>query len=156
MFPSIAIILKKMGVTLFSKSSMDFFYSAVKKIKDEHKESEVCLSLFHCHSLSFRSGNDFDASVFLNQGRVDFLLLMLQNQIPGDHFEDTAEQPAKGLRDRPEFTRFGLFHFTCSLFSNMLFCEFDRTNRPRDSFPVPCFHSRRLWDNKHHSHLPPL
>ncbi len=47
MFPSIAIILKKMGVTLFSKSSMDFFYSAVKKIKDEHKESEVCLSLFH-------------------------------------------------------------------------------------------------------------
>lgn len=43
MFPSIAIILKKMGVTLFSKSSMDFFYSAMKKIKDEHnKESNVC------------------------------------------------------------------------------------------------------------------
>ncbi|XP_058626056.1 cytochrome P450 3A30-like [Onychostoma macrolepis] len=73
LFPSIAIILKKMGVTLFSKSSMDFFYSAVKKIKDEHnKESD---------------------------GRVDFLQLMLQNQIPGDHFEDTDEQPAKGLTD---------------------------------------------------------
>uniref|UniRef100_A0A8C2IU22 unspecific monooxygenase n=1 Tax=Cyprinus carpio TaxID=7962 RepID=A0A8C2IU22_CYPCA len=73
LFPSIAIILKKMGVTLFSKSAMDFFYSAVKKIKDEHnKESD---------------------------GRVDFLQLMLQNQIPGDHFGDTDEQPAKGLTD---------------------------------------------------------
>uniref|UniRef100_A0A8C1F645 unspecific monooxygenase n=1 Tax=Cyprinus carpio carpio TaxID=630221 RepID=A0A8C1F645_CYPCA len=51
LFPSIAIILKKMGVTLFSKSAMDFFYSAVKKIKDEHnKESD---------------------------GRVDFLQLIL-------------------------------------------------------------------------------
>uniref|UniRef100_A0A8C1WFX3 unspecific monooxygenase n=1 Tax=Cyprinus carpio TaxID=7962 RepID=A0A8C1WFX3_CYPCA len=73
LFPSIAIILKKMGVTLFSKSAMDFFYSAVKKIKDEHnKESD---------------------------GRVDFLQLMLQNQIPGDYFGDTDEQPAKGLTD---------------------------------------------------------
>uniref|UniRef100_A0A8C1FAZ5 unspecific monooxygenase n=2 Tax=Cyprinus carpio TaxID=7962 RepID=A0A8C1FAZ5_CYPCA len=54
-------------------SAMDFFYSAVKKIKDEHnKESD---------------------------GRVDFLQLMLQNQIPGDHFGDTDEQPAKGLTD---------------------------------------------------------
>ncbi|KAK2916582.1 hypothetical protein Q8A67_000956 [Cirrhinus molitorella] len=73
LFPSFAIVLKKMGVTLFSKSSMEFFYSALRKIKDGHnKESE---------------------------GRVDFLQLMLQNQIPGDHFEDTAEQPAKGLTD---------------------------------------------------------
>ncbi|XP_016419101.1 cytochrome P450 3A27-like [Sinocyclocheilus rhinocerous] len=82
LFPSIAIILKKMGVTLFSKSSMDFFYSAVKKIKDEHnKESD---------------------------GRVDFLQLMLQNQIPGDHFEDTDEQPAKGLTDHEILSQYPL------------------------------------------------
>uniref|UniRef100_A0A8C1RJ59 unspecific monooxygenase n=1 Tax=Cyprinus carpio TaxID=7962 RepID=A0A8C1RJ59_CYPCA len=69
LFPSIAIILKKMGVTLFSKSAMDFFYSAVKKIKDEHnKESD---------------------------GRVDFLQLMLQNQIP----------------DSTEFKHYRLYHF---------------------------------------------
>ncbi|XP_043086655.1 cytochrome P450 3A30-like isoform X2 [Puntigrus tetrazona] len=73
LFPSIAIILKKMGVTLFSKSSMEFFYSALKKIKDEHSKE--------------------------SKGRIDFLQLMLQNQIPGDHFEDTEEQPAKGLTD---------------------------------------------------------
>uniref|UniRef100_A0A8C1F4L0 unspecific monooxygenase n=2 Tax=Cyprinus carpio TaxID=7962 RepID=A0A8C1F4L0_CYPCA len=74
LFPSIAIILKKMGVTLFSKSAMDFFYSAVKKIKDEHnKESD---------------------------GRVDFLQLMLQNQIP----------------DSTEFKHYRLYHFKCDLF----------------------------------------
>uniref|UniRef100_A0A8C1Y9H9 unspecific monooxygenase n=1 Tax=Cyprinus carpio TaxID=7962 RepID=A0A8C1Y9H9_CYPCA len=73
LFLLIRMLLLKMGVTLFSKSAMDFFYSAVKKIKDEHnKESD---------------------------GRVDFLQLMLQNQIPGDHFGDTDEQPAKGLTD---------------------------------------------------------
>ncbi|XP_056307739.1 cytochrome P450 3A40 [Danio aesculapii] len=75
LFPSLAILLKKMGVTLFSKSAMDFFYSVLKKIKDDHnKESE---------------------------GRVDFLKLMLQNQIPDDQIQDrdACEQPAKGLTD---------------------------------------------------------
>uniref|UniRef100_A0A8C1WH09 unspecific monooxygenase n=1 Tax=Cyprinus carpio TaxID=7962 RepID=A0A8C1WH09_CYPCA len=78
LFPSIAIILKKMGVTLFSKSAMDFFYSAVKKIKDEHnKESD---------------------------GRVDFLQLMLQNQIP----------------DSTEFKHYRLYHFKCDLYHEIL------------------------------------
>lgn len=73
LFPSVANFLGKMGISLFSRSSMEFFYNALKKIKDEHNKE--------------------------SHGRVDFLQLMLQNQIPGDHFEDTAEQPAKGLTD---------------------------------------------------------
>uniref|UniRef100_A0A673HWX8 unspecific monooxygenase n=1 Tax=Sinocyclocheilus rhinocerous TaxID=307959 RepID=A0A673HWX8_9TELE len=72
LFPTIANLLGKMRISLFSRSSMEFFYNVLKKIKDEHRESN---------------------------GRVDFLQLMLQNQIPGDHFEDTDEQPAKGLTD---------------------------------------------------------
>ncbi|XP_051742543.1 cytochrome P450 3A27-like isoform X5 [Ctenopharyngodon idella] len=73
MFPSFAILLSKLGITLFSKSSMDFFYSVLRKIKDEHKESD---------------------------GRVDFLKLMIQNQIPDDQAKnDTSDQPAKGLTD---------------------------------------------------------
>ncbi|XP_051742551.1 cytochrome P450 3A27-like isoform X2 [Ctenopharyngodon idella] len=73
MFPSFAILLSKLGITLFSKSSMDFFYSVLRKIKDEHKESD---------------------------GQVDFLKLMIQNQIPDDQAkDDTSDQPAKGLTD---------------------------------------------------------
>lgn len=38
-----APVLAKMGVTLFSKSSMEFFYAALKKIKDQHNMDEkVC------------------------------------------------------------------------------------------------------------------
>ncbi len=33
----------KMGISLFSRSSMEFFYNVLRKIKDEHnKESNVC------------------------------------------------------------------------------------------------------------------
>uniref|UniRef100_A0A8C1W7J2 unspecific monooxygenase n=1 Tax=Cyprinus carpio TaxID=7962 RepID=A0A8C1W7J2_CYPCA len=73
LFPSIANLLGKMGISLFSRSSMEFFYNVLKKIKDEHNKE--------------------------SNGRVDFLQLMLQNQIPGDYFGDTDEQPAKGLTD---------------------------------------------------------
>uniref|UniRef100_A0A8C1RIS2 unspecific monooxygenase n=1 Tax=Cyprinus carpio TaxID=7962 RepID=A0A8C1RIS2_CYPCA len=35
LFPSIANLLGKMGISLFSRSSMEFFYNVLKKIKDE-------------------------------------------------------------------------------------------------------------------------
>ncbi|TRY87495.1 hypothetical protein DNTS_035317 [Danionella cerebrum] len=74
LFPPLATVLKKMGVTLFSRSAMDFFYSVLKKIKDEHNEE--------------------------SDGRVDFLKLMLQNQISDDQIQDAAsDQPLKGLTD---------------------------------------------------------
>ncbi|ROL49457.1 Cytochrome P450 3A27 [Anabarilius grahami] len=53
---------------------MDFFYNALRKIKDEHNKK--------------------------SDGRVDFLKLMIQNQIPDDQAKDeTREQPVKGLTD---------------------------------------------------------
>ncbi|KAL1278452.1 hypothetical protein QQF64_025125 [Cirrhinus molitorella] len=73
LFPALANLLGKMGISLFSRKSMEFFYSALKKIKDEHNKK--------------------------SDGRVDFLKLMIQNQIPDEKFEDTDEQPAKGLTD---------------------------------------------------------
>uniref|UniRef100_A0A673KJ68 unspecific monooxygenase n=1 Tax=Sinocyclocheilus rhinocerous TaxID=307959 RepID=A0A673KJ68_9TELE len=44
LFPSVANLLGKMGISIFSRSSVDFFYNVLRKIKDEHnKESNVCL-----------------------------------------------------------------------------------------------------------------
>ncbi|KAA0705473.1 Cytochrome P450 3A40 [Triplophysa tibetana] len=74
LFPSVAILLSKMGITLFSKSSLDFFYNALRKIKDEHNKEP--------------------------NGRVDFLKLMIQSQISDEQAVDTtSEQPTKGLTD---------------------------------------------------------
>nr|XP_021330384.1 cytochrome P450 3A56-like isoform X1 [Danio rerio] len=72
-FPSIANLLGKMGLSMFSKPTVDFFYKALRKIKEEHKDSN---------------------------GRVDFFRLMIQNEIPDDQVKDTtSEQPEKGLTD---------------------------------------------------------
>uniref|UniRef100_A0A672K6D7 unspecific monooxygenase n=1 Tax=Sinocyclocheilus grahami TaxID=75366 RepID=A0A672K6D7_SINGR len=73
LFPSVANLLGKMGISLFSRSSVDFFYNVLRKIKDEHNKE--------------------------SNGRVDFLKLMIQNQIPDEKFEDTSDQPVKGLTD---------------------------------------------------------
>ncbi|XP_067276136.1 cytochrome P450 3A40-like [Pseudorasbora parva] len=74
LFPSVANILGKMGISLFSRSSMDFFYNALRKIKDEHNKK--------------------------SDGRVDFLKLMIQSQISDDQAKDsTSDQPVKGLTD---------------------------------------------------------
>jgi len=56
--------------------------------------------------LLFRSGSDGNAAVFFfNQGRVDFLKLMIQSQISEDQAKDTtSDQPVKGLRDCTDFT----------------------------------------------------
>ncbi|XP_077069432.1 cytochrome P450 3A40-like isoform X2 [Siphateles boraxobius] len=57
-----------------STSSMDFFYNALRKIKDEHSKK--------------------------SDGRVDFLKLMIQSQISDDQAKDTtSDQPVKGLTD---------------------------------------------------------
>ncbi|XP_053349369.1 cytochrome P450 3A30-like [Clarias gariepinus] len=72
-FPFLVPILSKMGVTLFSKSAMEFFYSALKKIKDQHNSKE--------------------------NRRVDFLQLMIQSQITDEQAEKAEHQPSKGLTD---------------------------------------------------------
>ncbi|XP_047663794.1 cytochrome P450 3A27-like isoform X3 [Tachysurus fulvidraco] len=77
-FPFAASFLSKLGLTLFSKSAMDFFYSALKKIKDQHNTNEnVCVC----------------------ERRVDFLQLMIQSQISDEQAEKEDDQPSKGLTD---------------------------------------------------------
>uniref|UniRef100_A0A8B9KKR0 Cytochrome P450 3A n=1 Tax=Astyanax mexicanus TaxID=7994 RepID=A0A8B9KKR0_ASTMX len=74
LFPFLAGLLGKMGITLFSKSDMAFFYGALKKLKEQ----------------SNRTDNK----------RVDFLKLMIQGQISDEQAESTSgEQPVKGLTD---------------------------------------------------------
>ncbi|MCJ8746438.1 hypothetical protein PDJAM_G00141790 [Pangasius djambal] len=72
-FPFVVPILSKLGITLFSKSAMDFFYSALKKIKDQHHTNE--------------------------KRRVDFLQLMIQSQISDEQAEKADDQPSRGLTD---------------------------------------------------------
>ncbi|XP_034154420.2 cytochrome P450 3A56-like [Pangasianodon hypophthalmus] len=73
LFPFMVPLLSKLGMTLFSKSAMDFFYSALKKIKDQHNTNE--------------------------KRRVDFLQLMIQSQISDEQAEKADDQPSKGLTD---------------------------------------------------------
>ncbi|TSK31292.1 Protein sidekick-1 [Bagarius yarrelli] len=72
-FPFVASVLGKLGLTLFSKSAIDFFYGALKKIKDQHDTNE--------------------------NRRVDFLQLMIQSQISDEQAEKSDNQPSKGLTD---------------------------------------------------------
>ncbi|XP_051573321.1 cytochrome P450 3A30-like [Myxocyprinus asiaticus] len=74
LFPSAAKPLGKIGISVFSRSSVDYFYSILRKIKDEHSKE--------------------------SNGRVDFLQLMIQSQIADTQAENTTnDQPLKGLTD---------------------------------------------------------
>ncbi|KAF7691086.1 cytochrome P450 3A40-like [Silurus meridionalis] len=72
-FPFLVPLLSKLGVTLFSKSAMDFFYNSLKKIKDQHNTKA--------------------------NRRVDFLQLMIESQISDEQAEKADDQPNKGLTD---------------------------------------------------------
>ncbi|XP_030646274.1 cytochrome P450 3A19-like [Chanos chanos] len=74
LFPFAERILGKMGFRMFSKTSIDFFYTFLRKIKDQHHAEK--------------------------NGRMDFLQLVIQGQIPDDKAEETpGDQTAKGLTD---------------------------------------------------------
>ncbi|XP_062868643.1 cytochrome P450 3A40-like [Trichomycterus rosablanca] len=85
LFPFLIPVLSKMGLTLFSKSAMDFFYGSLKKIKDQHNNENK---------------------------RVDFLQLMIQGQISDEQAEkELIEQPAKGLTDHEILSQSLIFIF---------------------------------------------
>ncbi|XP_066529809.1 cytochrome P450 3A27-like isoform X2 [Hoplias malabaricus] len=74
LFPCTASFFGKLGITVFSKSAVDFFYNSLRKIKDQHNSS--------------------------NTKRVDFLQLMIQSQISDEQAEKSlSDQPVKGLTD---------------------------------------------------------
>ncbi|XP_030645785.1 cytochrome P450 3A27 isoform X3 [Chanos chanos] len=74
LFPFAAKILGKLGFSFFSKTTLDFFYTFLRKTKDQRHNN--------------------------TNGRVDFLQLMIQGQIPDDKAEETSgDRTAKGLTD---------------------------------------------------------
>ncbi|XP_076865316.1 cytochrome P450 3A30-like [Brachyhypopomus gauderio] len=74
LFPFLVPVLAKLGVNMFSKSSVGFFYSSLRKIKEEHNMSD--------------------------NRRVDFLQLMIQSQISDTQADQAVdEHPSKGLTD---------------------------------------------------------
>ncbi|XP_051570013.1 cytochrome P450 3A30-like isoform X1 [Myxocyprinus asiaticus] len=74
LFPFTAKLLGKIGISLFSRSSMNYFYSVLRKIKDNHSKE--------------------------SNGRIDFLQLMIKGQISDSQAENTTDdQPVKGLTD---------------------------------------------------------
>ncbi|XP_063068172.1 cytochrome P450 3A40-like isoform X2 [Engraulis encrasicolus] len=76
LFPGLGRYLEKMGFSMFSKTLMDYFYTALKKIKDKHQEEDN------------------------GHGRVDFLRLMMRSQITDEEAaKSNEEQPVKGLTE---------------------------------------------------------
>uniref|UniRef100_A0A8B9KPY2 unspecific monooxygenase n=1 Tax=Astyanax mexicanus TaxID=7994 RepID=A0A8B9KPY2_ASTMX len=74
LFPSAAGLLGKVGFKTFSKSDLEFFYTSLKKLKEQHNN--------------------------MNHKRVDFLKLMIQSKISDNQTESVSdEQPVKGLTD---------------------------------------------------------
>uniref|UniRef100_A0A3B3R129 Cytochrome P450 3A n=1 Tax=Paramormyrops kingsleyae TaxID=1676925 RepID=A0A3B3R129_9TELE len=74
LFPFTARFFEKLGVSFVSKSSLDYFYRTVRKIKDEHHIKQ--------------------------ESQVDFLQLMVQSQILEEKANaQESSKPVKGLTD---------------------------------------------------------
>ncbi|XP_041943109.1 cytochrome P450 3A27-like [Alosa sapidissima] len=81
--PSMVPLMDKLGISFFSKSLMDFFYSTLQKIKEQHGEDDR---------------------------RVDFLQLMMRSQISNEEAEKSSEdQPVKGLTEHEILSQSFLF-----------------------------------------------
>ncbi|XP_012672236.2 cytochrome P450 3A27-like [Clupea harengus] len=84
MFPSMVPLMDKMGISFLSTSIMDYCYQTLQKIKEQHLEGD--------------------------NGRVDFLRLMIRSQISNEEAEKISEdQPVKGLTDHEILSQSFLF-----------------------------------------------
>uniref|UniRef100_A0A8C9W478 unspecific monooxygenase n=1 Tax=Scleropages formosus TaxID=113540 RepID=A0A8C9W478_SCLFO len=87
MLPFTTPIFEKLGLSLLENSSINFFYKALRKIKD-HQNSILCLS------------------------RVDFLQLMIESQISDQQAEAKATgESIKGLTDHEILSQSLIFIF---------------------------------------------
>ncbi|KAL4658230.1 cytochrome P450 3A27-like isoform X2 [Arapaima gigas] len=85
-FPFTIPFFEKLGVSLFSNSNLDFFYKALKKIKDQHHK--------------------------VHGNRVDFLQMMIECQISEQQSDDKAtDEAVKGLTDHEILSQSLIFIF---------------------------------------------
>ncbi|KAM9364984.1 cytochrome P450 3A40-like [Pholidichthys leucotaenia] len=85
MFPFGKYLLQLLRIELFPQDGLDFFCNIIKKFKDQHNKGE--------------------------SSRVDFLQVLLQNEIPGKAFQDDEEQPSKGLTENEIVSQAFVFIF---------------------------------------------
>ncbi|KAF7658873.1 hypothetical protein LDENG_00006540 [Lucifuga dentata] len=85
-FPFCGRLLKRLGVSLFPKDSLDFFYNLIKRFKEQDHTEE--------------------------SSRADFLQLMVESEIPETEIQkDIKEQPTKGLTDHEILSQAFIFIF---------------------------------------------
>ncbi|XP_060799046.1 cytochrome P450 3A30-like [Neoarius graeffei] len=99
-FPYAGLLLSKLGLSFFPKSTLDFFDSALKKIKEQHRKNE--------------------------NRRVDFLQLMVQNQISDEQAKKADKHLSKGLTDEEIISQsfifiLGGFETTSTTLTNLLY-----------------------------------
>ncbi|XP_062388941.1 cytochrome P450 3A40-like [Sardina pilchardus] len=74
LFPSLVPYLEKLGISLFSPAIVDYLFSSIQKIREQHQDNE--------------------------HERVDFLQLMIRSQISDEEAEKSSkDRPVKGLTD---------------------------------------------------------
>ncbi|XP_028840931.1 cytochrome P450 3A27-like isoform X2 [Denticeps clupeoides] len=84
LFPFLVPLFEKLGFSFFSKSVVEYFYSALQKIRDQHRDD--------------------------THRRVDFLQLMMQSQITQEQAQTNSDdQPVKGLTDHEMLSQSFIF-----------------------------------------------
>ncbi|KAK0138006.1 Cytochrome P450 3A40 [Merluccius polli] len=111
LFPFLGPVFDKLNVSIFPADVLEFFYSSLKKIKDDRKKNtHNVIAYVKCFPI-FHYGHFFN-QVFQNfkfLKRVDFMQLMVDSQTTEEDNEDGTSQ--KGLSDHEVLSQAMIFIF---------------------------------------------